>query len=79
MIAVICSQCNEGFLGLDDDNCTFKAGEVIQSKQFFKLTPIGWSAMKLQDAIECPACKTPSILKDIQATWREEKDRRSKK
>lgn len=78
MIAIICSECKEGFLGLDENSCTFKDSEVIQSKQLYKLTPIGWSAMSFQDIIACPKCNTGSILKDIMQIWKEEKDTRRK-
>ena len=77
MIAVICSQCKEGFLGLDEDCCTFKEGEIIQSKQFFKLTPIGWAPVGHGTTVECPNCHA-NILSDIDRIWQEERDKRKK-
>lgn len=77
MIAVICSECKEGFLGLDENSCTFQEHESVKSKQFFKLTPVGWAPVGQNTPIECPNCKC-NILKDIIQIWKEEKDRRSK-
>ena len=79
MIAIICSQCNEGILGLDDKNCTFTDYDLeICSRHFFTLTPVGWSPVKFQSVIECPKCKSSAIIVDIHRVWREEKERLNK-
>jgi hypothetical protein len=78
LIAIICSQCEEGILGLDEENCTFQNAEPIGSHQFFILTSEGWTPMKWQAVIECPKCKSPAIIVDIFRVWREERDRRGK-
>ena len=80
MIAIICSQCSEGILGLDEENCTFTDSDLsFDSRHFFTLTPVGWSPVKFQPVIQCPKCKSPAIIVDIFRVWGEERDRRRKK
>ena len=78
MIAIVCSQCREGVLGLDEENCKFHCMSY-QSRDFFKLTSIGWVPIEYQAVIECPECKSQAIIVDIHRIWREEKDKRRKK